>query len=114
MPTTVAGVSVLVDRIDGLDAEALRSVMDSLRERMGSGVIFLGSVVDGTVNLVASTSKDLMNRVHAGKLMQEVAPLVGGKGGGRPDMAQGGGPNASQIDKALARVPDLILPAPTV
>jgi len=109
---TVAGVTVLAARIDGLDAEGLRSVVDSLRERMGSGVIFLGSVVDGTVNLVASTSKDLINRIHAGKLMQEVAPMVGGKGGGRPDMAQGGGPNASQLDKALARVPDLILPGP--
>jgi len=110
--TTVAGVSVLVDRIDGLDAEGLRSVVDTLRARIGSGVIFLGSAVDGKVNLVASVSKDLAKRIHAGKLMQEVAPIVGGKGGGRPDLAQGGGPDASRIDEALDRVPHLIEPAP--
>jgi alanyl-tRNA synthetase len=120
--TTVAGVPLLVDRIDGLDAEGLRSVVDTLRDRVGSGVIFLGSVVDGKANLVASLSRDLTNRIHAGKLMQEVAPIVGGKGGGRPDLAQGGGPDASRLDEALARVPrliervppDLILPAPKV
>jgi len=68
--------------------------------------------VDGKVNLVASVSKDLAKRIHAGKLMQEVAPIVGGKGGGRPDLAQGGGPDASRIDEALDRVPHLIEPAP--
>jgi alanyl-tRNA synthetase len=82
--------------------------MDTLRERMSSGVIVLGSSMDGKVSLVASVSKDLTKRVQAGKLIQEMAPLVGGKGGGRPDLAQGGGPDASRLDEALARVPALI------
>ena len=60
--------------------------------------------MDGKVNLVASVSKDLSKRFQAGKLVQEVAPVVGGKGGGRPDLAQGGGPDASRLDDALARV----------
>jgi Alanyl-tRNA synthetase len=104
----VGGVSVLSARLDGLDAEGLRSVMDTLRERMSSGVIVLGSSMDGKVTLIASVSKDLTKRIQAGKLVQEMAPLVGGKGGGRPDLAQGGGPDASRLDEALARVPALI------
>ena len=101
----VAGVPVLAARLDGLDAEGLRSVVDTLRERMSSGVICLGSSVDGKVSLVASVSKDLTKRFAAGKLVQEVAPMVGGKGGGRPDLAQGGGTDASRLDEALASVP---------
>ncbi len=101
---TVAGVAVLAARLDGLDAEGLRSVMDTLRERMGPGVICLGSAVEGKVNLVASVSKDLSKRLQAGKLIQQVAQTVGGKGGGRPDLAQGGGPDASRLDEALAGV----------
>jgi alanyl-tRNA synthetase len=99
---------VLSARLDGLDAEGLRAVMDTLRERMGPGVIFLGSSMDGKVTLVASVSADLTKRVQAGKLMQAVAPLVGGKGGGRPDLAQGGGTDASRLDDALAGVAGLI------
>ncbi|HET7875849.1 MAG TPA: DHHA1 domain-containing protein, partial [Methylomirabilota bacterium] len=101
----VAGVAVVAARLDGLDAEGLRSVVDTLRERMGSGVICLGSVVDGKVSLVASVSKDLTKRFQAGRLVQEIAAAVGGKGGGRPDLAQGGGPDPSRIDQALAAVP---------
>ena len=101
----VAGVPVIAAQLDGLDAEGLRSVVDTLRDRLGSGVICLGSVVDGKVNLVASVSKDLTKRFQAGKLVQEVAQVVGGKGGGRPDLAQGGGPEASKLPAALAAVP---------
>jgi alanyl-tRNA synthetase len=101
----VAGVPVIAAQIDGLDAEGLRSVVDTLRDRLGSGVICLGSVVDGKVSLVASVSKDLTKRFQAGKLVQEVAQTVGGKGGGRPDLAQGGGPEASKLPAALAAVP---------
>jgi alanyl-tRNA synthetase len=101
----VAGVPVVAARLDGLDPDGLRSVVDTLRERLGSGVICLGSVVDGKVNLVASVSKDLTKRFPAGKLVQEVAKLVGGGGGGRPDLAQAGGKDPGKLDEALSAVP---------
>jgi alanyl-tRNA synthetase len=79
-------------------------VVDTLRDRLPSGVIVLGSAVDGKVSLVAAVSKDLMKRFPAGRLVQEVARLVGGGGGGRPDLAQAGGKDASKLDEALATV----------
>jgi alanyl-tRNA synthetase len=104
----VAGVPVVVARLDGLDVEGLRAVVDSVRERLGSGVIFLGAVTDGKVSLVSAVTKDLTGRVHAGKLIQEVAKVVGGGGGGRPDLAQAGGKNPAELDRALAGVYDLV------
>jgi alanyl-tRNA synthetase len=104
----VAGVPVVAARLDGLDAEGLRSVVDTLRERLASGIICLGSVIDGKVNLVASVSKDLTSRFAAGKLVQEVAKQVGGGGGGRPDLAQAGGKDPSKLDEALAGVPSWV------
>ena len=100
----VAGVPVLAARLDGLDPDGLRSVMDTLRDRLPSGVIVLGSAVDGKVSLVAAVSKDLMKRFPAGRLVQEVAKVVGGGGGGRPDLAQAGGKDPSKLDDALATV----------
>jgi alanyl-tRNA synthetase len=104
----VAGIPVVVARLDGLDAEGLRAVVDSVRERLPSGVTFLGAVSDGKVNLVSAVTKDLTGRVHAGKLVQEVAKAVGGGGGGRPDLAQAGGKNPAELDRALAGVYDLV------
>ena len=101
----VRGVPVVVTRLDGLDADGLRSVVDSVRERLGSGVVFLGSVMEGKVGLVGAVTKDLTGRVHAGKLVQEIAKAVGGGGGGRPDLAQAGGKNPAALDDALAGVP---------
>jgi len=102
----VAGVKLVVTRIDGLDAEGIRTVVDEVQRRLASNsVTLIGSVVDGKVNLVASVSKDLTKRFQAGRLVREVAQVVGGKGGGRPDLAQGGGPDASKLDAALAAVP---------
>ena len=100
----IAGVPVIAARLDGLDPDGLRSVVDTLRERISSGVICLGSVVDGKVNLVASVSKDLTKRFQAGKLVQEIAKIVGGGGGGRPDLAQAGGKDPAKLDDALGRV----------
>ncbi len=104
----VNGVAVVTGRIDGLDADGLRAVADTLRARLGSGVVCVGSVVDGKVNLVAAVTTDLVKRVQAGRLMQEVARAVGGRGGGRPDLAQGGGPDPSRLDDALKLVNDLV------
>ncbi len=100
----VAGVTVLAARLDGLDPDGLRSVVDTLRDRLPSGIIVLGSAVDGKVNLVAAVSKDLTKRFPAGRLVQEIAKMVRGGGGGRPDLAQAGGKDASQLDEALAAV----------
>jgi alanyl-tRNA synthetase len=97
----VNGVAVLAGRIDGLDADGLRAVADTLRNRLGSGIVCVGSVVDGKVNLIAAVTKDLTSRFQAGKLIQEVAKAVGGGGGGRPDIAQAGGKDPAKLDAAL-------------
>jgi alanyl-tRNA synthetase len=104
----VNGVAVVAGRIDGLDGDALRAVADRLRDRLGSGVVCVGSVVDGKVNLVAAVTKDLTRRFHAGKLVQEVARAVGGGGGGRPDLAQAGGKEPAKLDAALDGVYDAV------
>jgi alanyl-tRNA synthetase len=100
----VGGVAVIAGRIDGLDPDGLRAVADTLRDRLGSGVVVVGSVVDDKVNLIAAVTKDLTKRFHAGKLVQEVAKTVGGSGGGRPDLAQAGGKEPARLDDALAAV----------
>ena len=104
----VNGVAVIAGRLDGLDAEGLRAVADTLRDRVGSGVVVVGGAVDGKVNIVAAVTKDLVKRFHAGKLVQEVAKAAGGSGGGRPDLAQAGAKDAGQLDPALALVFDVI------
>jgi alanyl-tRNA synthetase len=104
----VNGVAVVAGRIDGLDGDGLRAVADRLRERLGSGIVLVGSVVDGKVNLVSAVTKDLTTRFHAGKLVQEVARAVGGSGGGRPDLAQAGGKEPARLDAALAGVYDAV------
>jgi alanyl-tRNA synthetase len=104
----VNGVAVIAGRLDGLDGEGLRAVTDTLRDRLGSGVICVGGVVDGKVNLVAAVTKDLAKRFHAGKLIQEVAKAAGGSGGGRPDLAQAGAKDPGRLDAALALVFDVI------
>ncbi|MBC7325955.1 MAG: alanine--tRNA ligase [Moorella sp. (in: Bacteria)] len=99
----IAGVPVLQARIDLADTEALRELADKLRDRLGSGVVVLGSQHDGRVNFVAMVSKDLVERgVHAGNLLREVARIAAGGGGGRADMAQAGGKDPSKLDQALA------------
>jgi alanyl-tRNA synthetase len=104
----VNGVAVVAGRMDGLDAEGLRAAADRLRDRLGSGVVCLGGAHDGKVNLVAAVTKDLTKRFQAGKLIQEVAKVVGGGGGGRPDLAQAGGKDAAKLDDALNLVYDYV------
>ncbi|MEE4279656.1 MAG: alanine--tRNA ligase [Halieaceae bacterium] len=104
----VAGVRVLATTVDGADAGALRGIMDQCKNKLGSGVIVLAAVNDDKVALVAGVTKDLTDRLRAGDLMREVATRVGGKGGGRPDMAQGGGTDLAALPDALAAVPDWV------
>jgi alanyl-tRNA synthetase len=98
---TVKGVSVLAVPIDGADAETLRSAADQFKSRFESAVIVLGSAADGKVMLVASVTPALSRTVSAGKLIGELAQMVGGKGGGRPDFAQAGGNDPSKLADAL-------------
>jgi len=100
----VAGVTVVAEKLEGLEAKQLRSIVDSLRNRWKSAVIVLASVNGEQIPIVAAVSKDLTQKVQAGKLVGAVASAVGGKGGGRPDMAEGAGKDASRLPAALAGV----------
>ena len=100
----VKGVKVLAHRVDNLDRSQMRTLVDQLRDKVGSGVVVLGSATDGKVALIAGVTKDLTARLQAGKIVGQVAQKVGGKGGGRPDMAEAGGDRPEALDAALADV----------
>jgi alanyl-tRNA synthetase len=105
----VEGIRVLAQRVDSLDRGQLRTLVDNLRNKLGSGIVILGSAQeDGKVALIAGVTKDLTNRVPAGKIISLLAPKVGGKGGGKPDIAEGGGSDVSALSSALASAPDVI------
>lgn len=100
----IAGVKVLVAQLDGADNKALRGMVDELKNQLGSGIIMLGNVAGDKVGLIAGVTKDLTGKVKAGELVNVVAQQVGGKGGGRPDMAQAGGTDAAALPAALTSV----------
>ena len=104
----IDGVNVLAQHIDGANAKSLRELADAIKSQLDSGVFFLAAAESEKVSLIVGVTKDLTSRFKAGDLMKEVAPLVGGKGGGRPDMAQGGGTDPSGIDSAIAKVAEWI------
>jgi len=106
----VNGIKLLVTRHDGVAVKGLRVVLDRLRDKLGSGVVVIGGVHEGKVTLLAGVTRDLVDTYHAGRLISVLAPMVGGKGGGKADMAQGGGSDASALDAALAAVPDKLSP----
>jgi alanyl-tRNA synthetase len=100
----VKGVKVLAHRVDNLERPQMRTLIDQLRDKVGSGVVVLGSANDGKVALIAGVTKDLTSRIQAGKVIGQVAQKVGGKGGGRPDMAEAGGDKPEALDAALSDV----------
>ncbi|MCK9905382.1 DHHA1 domain-containing protein, partial [Frankia sp. Cpl3] len=105
----VNGVNLLAARVSATDMDNLRGMMDELKNKLGSAIIVLGSAEGDKVNLVAGVTKDLMDQgYHAGKIIKEVAARCGGGGGGRPDMAQAGGKDASKLQEALALVTELV------
>lgn len=106
--TEVAGVKVLAVTLDGANAETLRETMDKLKDKLKSAAIVLASVNDGKVSLAAGITADLTSKIKAGDLVNFVAQQVGGKGGGKPDMAMAGGTDASQLPQALASVRDWV------
>jgi alanyl-tRNA synthetase len=107
---TVKGVKVIAAQVENVDREGLRQLVDSLRQKLGSGVVALGMPEDGKVALIAGVTKDLTAKIHAGKLIQELAKRVGGSGGGRPDLAEAGGKDTTGLKVALESVPSLIEP----
>jgi alanyl-tRNA synthetase len=107
---TIKGVKAVVGEVRNVDREGLRQLVDSLRQKLGSGVVALGMPEDGKVALIVGVTKDLTGKVHAGKLIQALAKVVGGSGGGRPDLAEAGGKDTSALKSALQSVPSLLEP----
>jgi alanyl-tRNA synthetase len=105
---TVKNVRLIAAQVNGFDREALRQLVDALRQKLGSGVVVLASADDGKVALITAVTKDLIPKLHAGKIVQELAKLVGGSGGGRPDLAEAGGKDTSGIQNALDQVYPLL------
>jgi alanyl-tRNA synthetase len=97
----VRGVKVLAHRVDHLERPQMRTLVDQLRDKLGSGVVVLGSASNGNVSLIVGVTKDLTGRIPAGKVIGPVAERVGGKGGGRPDLAEAGGKDPGSLDAAL-------------
>ena len=106
--TEVDGIPVVSRVVSGLEPGALRTLADSLRDRLGSGIVVLASDNDGKAALVVSVTRDLTDRVHAGNLIKELAPIVGGRGGGRPDFAQAGGRRVDRINTIVMESRDMI------
>jgi alanyl-tRNA synthetase len=104
----IKGVKVLAAEVSGTSREALRQMVDSLRQKLGSGLVVLASIEDGKVALIAGVTKDLIPRLHAGKIVQQLATLVGGSGGGRPDLAEAGGKDTSAVESALRSIYPLV------
>ena len=105
---SVGDVQLLVSRHDGIDVKDLRKIMARMQQKVESGVVVLGSVNNGKATLLCSVSDDLVDRLHAGKIISKISPLVGGNGGGKPQMAQGGGTEGEKIDIALDAVAEAI------
>ncbi len=106
----VKGIKVIAAEVQNVDREGLRQLVDSLRQKLGSGVVALGMPENGKVALIAGVTKDLTAKVHAGKLIQALAKQVGGSGGGRPDLAEAGGKDTAALKSALLSIPSLLEP----
>ncbi len=107
---TIKGIKAVIGEVENVDREGLRQLVDSLRQKLGSGVVVLGMPDGEKVALIAGVTKDLTAKVHAGKLIQVLAKLVGGSGGGRPDLAEAGGKDTAALKMTLQTVPSLLEP----
>jgi alanyl-tRNA synthetase len=107
----VGGVNVIAQSVDGVGADALLDLSDRLKQRQAPAAIVLGSRENGTVHLVANFDQAVADRVSAGDVVREIAPIVGGGGGGRPTMARAGGKQPEKLDDALARARELLTTA---
>ena len=111
-PREIGGVRVLVRRVEGVDGKELRDLVDDLRGQLKSGLVFVASKLDGRVSLALGVTPDLRERFKAGDLVREVASVVGGKGGGRPDFAQAGGSQPEKLEEAVEKLYALVAGAP--
>ena len=107
----IGDAKLVTRRVSGLEKAALRGLADSLRDRIQRGVVVVAAEQDQKVQLLVSVTRDLTERVKAGQLVKELAPIVGGGGGGRPDFAEAGGRDASRIDEMLAKARELVTAA---
>ncbi|MBT6346460.1 MAG: alanine--tRNA ligase, partial [Nitrospina sp.] len=101
-------ISYLVKKLDDMDSKTLRTFIDNAKNQLKSGVVVVGSVSDGKVSMAAGVTKDLTDKYHAGNIIKQIAKIVGGSGGGRPDMAQAGGSEVDKLDEALNKAEELI------
>jgi alanyl-tRNA synthetase len=104
----IGDVSVLIKKIEGMDAKTLRTFIDNTKNQLKSGIVVVGSVADGKVSMAVGVTKDLTQKYHAGNIIKSIAVIVGGNGGGRPDMAQAGGPEIEKLEQALKKAEELI------
>ena len=104
----VNGIKLLSAKIEGVEIKDLRDIVDKIKDKLAQAIVILALVKDSKVSLVSGVTKNLTDRFHAGEILKHVAIQIDGKGGGRPDMAQGGGSNVSNLSKALHSVEDLI------
>ena len=104
----LGNVSILIKNLDETDSKTLRTYIDNAKNKLKSGIVVAGSVSDGKVAMAAGVTKDLTDRFHAGNIIKEIAVIVGGSGGGRPDMAQAGGTHTDKLDEALKRAEEII------
>jgi len=105
---SVKGIKVLAQRVDGLDKNQMRALVDTLRGKLGEGVVILGASLDGKATLIVGVTKELTSKVQAGKIVGALAAKVGGKGGGRPDLAEAGGNDPGALDGALASAAEVV------
>ena len=104
----VKGVKVLAKRVDGVDKAQMRELVDQLRGKLGTGVVVLGSAAEGKVTLIVGVTKDLTGKAQAGKIVGTLAGMVGGRGGGRPDLAEAGGSDVAALDGALGKAAEVV------
>ena len=105
----IKGVNLITNRYEGMDMDTLRQAADQLRDKLESGVVVLANVTDGKINIVATASKEAIDKgAHAGNIVREVAKIAGGKGGGRPNMAQAGASDISKLDEALSAAKEIV------
>jgi alanyl-tRNA synthetase len=99
----VKGVNLISTKFEGMDMDTLRTTADNIRDKMNSGVVVIANIADNKVNFVVTATKDVLEKgVHCGNIVREIAQIAGGKGGGRPNMAQAGAPDISKVDEALS------------